>query len=64
MPAETAVQRLVILVGRSVVGTSRCIDVGQRLPVAADDVVADVGQTDGADQERVQVLLLVDDASG
>ena len=46
---------------RPVVGTSRCVTSVSRLAVAADHLVADVGQTDCADQERVEVLLLVDD---
>ena len=37
-------------------GTSRCSDVGQRLPVVGEHLVADVGQTDRADQQRVQVV--------
>ena len=35
--------------------------VGQALPVVADDFVAEVGQTGRADQQGVEVLLLVDD---
>ncbi len=35
--------------------------VGQGLAVAADHLVADIGQTDGTDQEFVEMLLFIDD---
>ena len=38
--------------------------VGQGLAVGGQHLVADVGQADGADQERVEVVLLIDDGVG
>ena len=35
--------------------------IGERLPVGADHVIADVGQTDHADECSIEVLLLVDE---